>query len=143
MNAAVEGGVMTLHYRLRLEDGTEVLSTFGGNPATLALGGGELAPGLEKCLAYAEPGGSYVFELEPAQAFGERREDLVQSLPRVSFARELALEEGALIEFSAPDGTHHAGQVRALNDHDVVVDFNHPLAGRCVRFEVEVLAIVR
>jgi FKBP-type peptidyl-prolyl cis-trans isomerase SlpA len=134
---------MTLHYRLRLEDGTELLSTFGGNPATLALGSGELAAGLEKCLALAAPGGSYVFELEPGQAFGERREDLVQSLPRASFGRELALEEGALIEFSAPDGTRHAGCVRALHDHDVLVDFNHPLAGRRVRFEVEVLAIAR
>ncbi|HKB54249.1 MAG TPA: FKBP-type peptidyl-prolyl cis-trans isomerase, partial [Ramlibacter sp.] len=117
--------------------------TFGGNPATLALGSGELVPGLEKCLAHAEPGGSYVFELEPAQAFGDRREALVQSLPRASFARELELEEGGLIEFSAPDGTRHAGRVRALHDHDVLVDFNHPLAGRRVRFEVEVLAIVR
>jgi FKBP-type peptidyl-prolyl cis-trans isomerase SlpA len=143
VNAAAEGGVMTLHYRLRLGDGTEVLSTFGGSPATLALGCGELAAGLEKCLAHAEPGGSYVFELEPAQAFGERREDLVQSLPRASFARELALEAGALIEFTTPEGMRHAGQVRAVHDHDVLVDFNHPLAGRCVRFEVEVLAIAR
>jgi FKBP-type peptidyl-prolyl cis-trans isomerase SlpA len=134
---------MTLHYRLRLEDGTELLSTFGGNPATLALGSGELAAGLEACLALAAPGGSYVFELEPGQAFGERREELVQSLSRASFAHELALEEGALIEFSAPDGTRHAGRVRALHDHDVVVDFNHPLAGRRVRFEVEVLAVAR
>ncbi len=121
----------------------EVLSTFGGNPATLALGCGELAPGLEQCLARAEPGGGYVFELEPAQAFGERREDLVQSLPRASFAHELALEEGALIEFSTPDGTRHTGRVRALHVHDVLVDFNHPLAGQRVRFEVEVLAFAR
>jgi len=134
---------MTLHYRLRLEDGSEVLSTFGGNPATLALGRGELAAGLEQCLAQAEPGRSYVFELEPPQAFGERREDLMQSLPRASFAGDIALEEGALIEFSAPDGTRHAGQVRELHAHDVLVDFNHPLAGRRVKFEVEVLAIAR
>ena len=135
--------MLTLHYRLRLEDGTEVLSTFGGNPATLALGRGELAAGLEKCLERAEPGGSYVFELEPGQAFGERREELVQSLPRGSFGGDIALEEGALIEFSAPDGSRHAGQVLEVNAHDVVLDFNHPLAGRRVRFEVEVLAIAR
>ena len=143
MSAAAEPGVMTLHYRLRLEDGTEVLSTFGGNPATLALGRGELAAGLEQCLAHAEPGRSYVFELEPAQAFGARREDLVQSLGREFFAPDFALEEGALIEFSAPDGTRHAGRVRELHDHDVLVDFNHPLAGRRVKFEVEVLAVAR
>jgi FKBP-type peptidyl-prolyl cis-trans isomerase SlpA len=143
VSAAAEDGVMTLHYRLRLDDGTEVLSTFGGNPATLALGRGELAAGLEQCLAQAAPGGSYVFQLEPSQAFGERREDLVRSLPRDSFARELALEQGALIEFAAPDGTRHAGRVRELHVHDVVVDFNHPLAGRRVSFEVQVLAVAR
>ena len=67
----------------------------------------------------------------------------VQSLPRESFAPDFALEEGALIEFSAPDGTRHAGRVRELHDHDVLVDFNHPLAGRRVKFEVEVLAVAR
>lgn len=143
MSAAAEAAVLTLHYRLQLEDGTEVLSTFGGNPATLALGRGELAAGLEQCLEIAEPGGSYVFELEPGQAFGEWREELVQALPRASFGGDIALEEGALIEFSAPDGSRHAGQVREVNAHEVVVDFNHPLAGRRVRFEVEVLAIAR
>lgn len=143
MSAAAESGVLTLHYRLQLEDGTEVLSTFGGNPATLALGRGELAAGLEKCLEIAEPGRSYVFELEPEQAFGERREDLVQSLPRASFGDDIALEAGAVVEFSAPDGSRHAGQVRETNAREVVVDFNHPLAGRRVRFEVEVLSIAR
>ena len=143
VSAVADDGVLTLHYRLQLDDGTEVLSTFGGNPATLALGRGELAAGLEKCLEVAEPGGSYVFELEPQQAFGERREELVQSLPRASFGRNITLEVGAVIEFSTPDGSRHAGQVRELNAHDVLVDFNHPLAGRRVRFEVEVLSIAR
>jgi len=143
VSRAAERGVLTLHYRLELEDGTEVLSTFGGNPATLALGSGELAAGLEKCLEIAEPGGSYVFDLEPGQAFGERREELVQSLPRAAFGPDIALESGALVEFSAPDGSRHAGQVLELNDRDVRVDFNHPLAGRRVRFEVEVLAVAR
>jgi len=136
------GALMTLHYRIRLEDGTEVLSTFGGNPATLALGRGELAAGLEQCLAGTEPGGSYAFELEAAQAFGEPRPELVQALPRASFPRDMALEAGAVIEFSTTEGGRHAGLVRELHDHDVLVDFNHPLAGRRLRFEVEVLAVV-
>ena len=133
---------MTLHYRIRLEDGTEVLSTFGGNPATLALGRGELAAGLEQCLAGAAPGGAYAFELDAAQAFGERREELLQALPRASFPGDMALEEGAVIEFSTAEGGRHAGLVRELHDHEVLVDFNHPLAGRRLRFEVEVLAVV-
>jgi FKBP-type peptidyl-prolyl cis-trans isomerase SlpA len=134
--------VLTLHYAIGPAEGGELVSTFGGAPATLALGAGELAPGLERCLESAEPGRRYVFLLEPGQAFGERREDLVQALPRAAFGADLQLAVGAVVEFSAPRGERHAGVVcEALGD-EVRVDFNHPLAGRRVRFEVEVLSIL-
>lgn len=87
--------IVTLHYRIGLEDGTEVLSTFGGNPATLATGTGELAPGFERCLAAAEPGRRQSFTLEAEDAFGPLRAD---------------------------------------------VEVNHPLAGKRIVFEVQVLA---
>jgi FKBP-type peptidyl-prolyl cis-trans isomerase SlpA len=134
--------LLTLHYAIGLEDGSEALSTFGGPPATLALGQGELAPGLERCLQGAEPGRRYVFLLEPEQAFGERREALVQTLPRGAFPPELELVPGAVVEFKDGAGASHAGIVQALEERRVRVDFNHPLAGRRVRFEVEVLAIL-
>lgn len=134
--------LLTLHYALGPEDGAEVLSTFGGAPATLALGQGELAPGLERCLAGAEPGKRYVFLLDPEQAFGERRDALIQTLPRAAFPAEMELAPGATVEFRDPDGASHAGMVQAVDDRAVSVDFNHPLAGRRVRFEVEVLSIL-
>jgi FKBP-type peptidyl-prolyl cis-trans isomerase SlpA len=140
--SAAPGKLVTLHYRIGPRDGAAVISTFGGNPATLALGQGELAAGLERCIAGAEPGKRYVFQLEPQQAFGERRDELVQALPRAGFAPEMNLEQGTVVEFSSPEGTPHAGIVRAANDHEVRVDFNHPLAGRTVRFEIEVLAFL-
>jgi FKBP-type peptidyl-prolyl cis-trans isomerase SlpA len=138
------GELVTLHYRIGLDDGTEVLSTFGGNPATLALGGGELSPGLERCLAQVvemrEPGRRCVFELEPREAFGEYRGELVQVYPRSAFAQVANLEAGSVFEFSAPDGASRAGLVQAVDEEQVRVDFNHPLAGKRVRFEVEVLS---
>lgn len=134
--------LLTLHYALGTEEGGEALSTFGGAPATLALGRGELAPGLERCLASAEPGKRYVFLLDPEQAFGARREALIQTLPRAAFPAEMELEPGAVVEFTEPDGASHAGMVLAADPQQVRVDFNHPLAGRRVRFEVEVLAIL-
>lgn len=139
------GTLLTLHYRIALEDGAEVLSTFGGQPATLALGGGELAPGLEHCLAQmiAEgPGARRAFQLEPQEAFGEHRAALVQRLPRSLFDASITLEPGGAIEFSAPDGTRHVGLVRSLDALDVEVDFNHPLAGRRLRFEAELIALL-
>jgi FKBP-type peptidyl-prolyl cis-trans isomerase SlpA len=137
--------LVTLHYRIALADGAEVLSTFGGAPATLALGSGELAPGLERCLhelIAAGPGVRRAFELEPAEAFGEHREALVQAMPRSAFDVDIALEAGGAVEFSAPDGTRHVGMVRSLDTLEVVVDFNHPLAGRGLRFEAELLALL-
>jgi len=137
--------LVTLHYRIELADGTEVLSTFGGTPATLALGAGELALGLERCLRAvieAGPGQRSAFQLEPAQAFGMHQDALVQTMPRSAFDAALALEPGGAVEFSAPDGSRHVGIVRSLDTRNVVVDFNHPLAGRSVRFEAELIAVL-
>jgi FKBP-type peptidyl-prolyl cis-trans isomerase SlpA len=137
-----DGSLVTLHYRIGLEDGTEVLSTFGGNPATLALGAGELSPGLERCLLDAEPGRRSVFVLEAGDAFGEYRAELVQVYARGAFPATLRVEAGTVIEFSAPDGASQAGLVQAVEGEQVRMDFNHPLAGKRVRFEVEVLSIL-
>jgi FKBP-type peptidyl-prolyl cis-trans isomerase SlpA len=87
------------------------------------------------------PGGRRVFVLGPGQAFGARRDELVQPLPRSAFPPDMELDEGTVVEFSGPNGGKHAGIVRAIDAHDVRVDFNHPLAGSAVRFEVEVLAV--
>lgn len=138
------GSHLTLHYRIALADPphAEVLSTFGGNPATLVLGSGELAPSLERCLVGVESGTPRVFMLEPEDAFGRYREELLQRLPADAFPDSVAVEPGQVIEFSAPDGTRMAGLVREFEGGEALVDFNHPLAGRPIRFEVEVLAVL-
>lgn len=140
--SAAAGRLVTLRYRISLDDGTEVLSTFGGNPATLALGRGELAPALEDCIARAVPGERSTFRLAPGTAFGARREDLVQTLPRDAFAADLVLGPGEAVEFSAPGGERHVGMVQAVDATGVRVDFNHPLAGRGVHFEVELIGVL-
>lgn len=134
--------LITLHYRIELEDGSEVLSTYGGNLATLSLGSGELAPALERCLAQAEEGKTCVFLLQAGEAFGERREELVTTMQREEFPGGMKVEEGTLIKFSEANGGSHAGLVRSIENGAVCVDFNHPLAGRAVRFEVKILSIL-
>ncbi len=136
------GGLVTLHYRLSLEHGAELLSTFGAAPATLALGAGELAPGLERCVEQAVPGKRYVFLLEPGQAFGERREELLQALPRAAFPADMRLAAGEAVEFAGPEGDAHLGIVLEAGEDRVRVDFNHPLAGRRLRFELEVISVL-
>jgi len=135
---------ITLHYRICLAEPphAEVLSTFGGNPATLVLGSGELAPNLERCLVGIESGKPYVFTLEAESAFGGYRDDLVQRIPSEAFPPALEVQTGQVIEFAAPGGASHAGLVREIEQGAALVDFNHPLAGRPIRFEVEILAVL-
>lgn len=135
---------LTLHYRIALADPphAEVLSTFGGNPATLVLGSGELAPALESCLVGIESGRLHSFHLSPEKAFGQYREDLLKRVPGGAFPESVVPEPGQVIEFSGPDGMRLSGLVRELGDGEALVDFNHPLAGRPVRFDVEILAVL-
>jgi FKBP-type peptidyl-prolyl cis-trans isomerase SlpA len=138
------GSHLTLHYRIALAEPphAEVLSTFGGNPATLVLGSGELAPSLERCLIGVESGKAHVFMLQPEDAFGGYRDELLQRVPADAFPDSLAVEAGQVIEFSAPDGVRLAGLVKEAGGGEALVDFNHPLAGRPIRFEVEILAVL-
>ncbi|MSP95617.1 MAG: peptidylprolyl isomerase [Betaproteobacteria bacterium] len=141
---SVAGSHLTLHYRIALAEPphAEVLSTYGGNPATLILGSGELAPALERCLTGVSSGTPRVFLLEPGQAFGAYREDLLQRIPASAFPAGASVEAGQVIEFSAPGGVRYAGLVKAREGAEALVDFNHPLAGRPIRFEVEILAVL-
>jgi FKBP-type peptidyl-prolyl cis-trans isomerase SlpA len=134
--------LVTLHYRLALEDDTELLNTFGATPATLQLGSGELVPTLERCLTGVTVGERHVFLLEPEQAFGPHNPKLVERFAHTDLPPGAELQELALIEFTAPDGSAYAGLVRELTEDGALIDFNHPLAGKAVRFEVEVVGIL-
>ena len=143
MNVGVSSH-LTLHYRIALADPphSEVLSTFGGNPATLVLGTGELAPALENCLMGIESGREHSFLLAPEQAFGAYRNDLLKRVPGDAFPDSLVPEAGQVIEFAGPEGTRLAGLVKEVGAGEALVDFNHPLAGRPIRFDVEILAVL-
>jgi FKBP-type peptidyl-prolyl cis-trans isomerase SlpA len=140
---------VTLHYRLAaLVDGAEreVISTHGGHPATLQLGGGHLAATLEEKLLGLDEGAQATFELTPAEAFGERSAQLVQSLSRVAFDANAdagtEYSPGDVVEFERPDGGRLAGVLKERDGRRVVVDFNHPLAGVPLRFSVVVIGVL-
>ncbi|MHB1359295.1 MAG: FKBP-type peptidyl-prolyl cis-trans isomerase [Rhodocyclaceae bacterium] len=135
--------LVTLHYRVTTSDGSELISTFGTTPATLQLGNGELAPPLEVCLAGLPVGERHVFMREPADAFGAHNPALVKRLLLEELPNDGAdLAPHAVIEFTAPSGGKFAGLVRELDEKAALVDFNHPLAGKSIRFEVEVIGVL-
>ncbi len=137
---------LTLHYRVSLmPDAVDVVSTFGGKPATIQLGEGQFAPTLELRLLGLAVGSHAVFELPSDDAFGARNPDLVRRVPKALLEAESERSDyspGDVVEFNAPGGGRYAGVFQSLEGDDAVFDFNHPLAGKPVRFEVEILGII-
>lgn len=137
---------LTLHYRLASMAGENIVSTFEEKPATLQLGTGQLAPFLEACLLGLAEGTHQVFELAPEQAFGPRNPELLQRISRATLDENSQLGEeytvGDLVEFNAPSGGRFAGVLRAIDDEGALFDFNHPLAGQPVKFEVKIIGIL-
>jgi FKBP-type peptidyl-prolyl cis-trans isomerase SlpA len=134
--------LVTLHYRIATADDTELVSTFAGNPSTLQLGNGELAPTLEACLEGLPVGEHHVFLLEPQQAFGQYSAQLTKRFPLEELPAAAAVELHGAIEFEGPEGGKYVGTVRELDATSALIDFNHPLAGKSVRFEVKVIGVL-
>lgn len=148
MNRVQPGSFLTLHYRLAGADGADVVNTFGGPPATLSLGAGQLAPALEARLIGLPEGGRESFDVPAGAAFGERNPKLLQRV-KAALLRELGDPDadyavGDVVRFPTPDGSAgYAGVVREKGDDWLLFDFNHPLAGQAVRFEVHVLGVLQ
>lgn len=137
-----ERSTVRLHLSLALEDGTIAESTFDDDPLTFTLGDGTLDHGLELGLYGLVRGDRQRLTLDPGQAFGAYDPDRVQTLARDTFAADMALEPGLIIGFETAGGEELAGAVLEVNEGMVKVDFNHPLAGRTLVYDVEILDVV-
>ena len=133
---------LTLHYRISTLDGDEYLSTFDMSPATLQMGSGQLAENLENVLIGLPAQAHFVFQLEPNEAFGQHNERLVERIARSGLPADMELKENSVVEFTAPNGGTFAGFLRELDATHALFDFNHPLAGKAIRFEVKIIGIM-
>ena len=147
MTAIQSGSFLTLHYRLAGPDGCAVVDTFDGQPATLSLGNGELAPAMEVRLIGLQEGARESFQLAAGEAFGERNPDMLQRV-KLSLLHELGDPDlryaiGDVVQFPTPSGTAtYAGVVREIGTDWLLFDFNHPLAGQPVRLDVHVIGVL-
>ena len=139
-----QGSQVALHFSVALENGIEIDNTRSyPEPVSLVIGDGNLLEGFEKALLGLRAGDRRTVHLPPEDAFGPWNPENVQSFDTVQFVKagDTTPEIGTMMEFQDKGGGTLAGVVKAVNDDKVEVDFNHPLAGRNVVFEVEIAKV--
>lgn len=142
MTKICDNSEVIMHFTVKLEDGSVADSTkTSGKPAKLVMGDGSLTENFEKCLLGLSEGESASFTLEPDDAFGQPSPDNVQHMDRSLFAGDAPAEEGTIIAFAGPGGQEIPGVITEVAGESVTVDFNHPLAGHRVIFDVEIVSV--
>lgn len=134
-----EGSQVQLHFALKLQDDSIVDSTFEKAPAELHIGDGNLPKAFEQRLIGLSAGDHKQFLLSPEEAFGQHNPSNVQWLSRKQFQQDLEISEGLVVSFADASGSELPGVIKSISDTEVEVDFNHPLAGQSLWFEVNIL----
>ena len=140
MTAAQQGDVVKFHLTGKIDDGTELESTLGGEPISLRLGEGQHHPMIEQALAGMAAGDSKTIDIPSDQAFGPRRDELVQTIPRERIPAHINLSIGLRLEAEGGDEPL-AVTVIALEGDTVTLDGNHPLAGRGLTFDIQMVEV--
>lgn len=135
------GCQVTMHFTLSLADGTVADSSQGHEPMTFTMGDGSMIHGLEMALYGLKAGDRQCLSIEPRDAFGFSDPDNVHDMPREEFPAEVDLQPGLIMSFSTPSGEEIPGAIMEVNEATVKVDFNHPLAGHEIIFDVEILEV--
>lgn len=134
---------LVCHMNIVLEDGSTADSTkASGKPARLNIGDGTLSPAFEAQLVSLNEGDKHSFTLEAVDAFGESNPDAIHYMDRTRFPADMALELGVIVSFAGPGGSEIPGIVREVAGDSITVDLNHPLAGRKVTFELDVVKVL-
>lgn len=142
MKAIQQDSKVTLHFTIKMKDGSVADSTHNmGKPAQLVIGDGSLSDNFEKHLIGLEAGQNKAIELSAQDAFGMPNPDNIHHMDRTKFVGEAEVEVGTIMAFTGPDGAEIPGIITEVAGDSVTVDFNHPLTGHDVTFEVEILTV--
>jgi FKBP-type peptidyl-prolyl cis-trans isomerase SlyD len=136
-----QDAVVAIHYTLTLDSGDEVDSSRGGEPLLYLHGHGNIVPGLEEQLATLQVGAKAMVSVPAAKGYGEKQPDATRRVPRSSFPKNQPIEQGMQFGVKDDDGDVVPVFVSAVHNDEVVLDFNHPLAGETLHFEIEVMSI--
>lgn len=135
------GDEVKFHYTVKLEDGGVVETTRGGEPLSFTVGSERLLPGLEEAILGLKKGDRKEVTIPPEKGFGKRREELLKEVPRSMFKEGAELSRGAWIELRPIAGPPRLAVIHEVKEDTVVLDFNHPLAGRTLTFDIEIVDV--
>lgn len=136
------GDTVRIHYNCTLEDGTSVGSTQGEDPVEIQTGTGMLFPKLEQEIFGMNPGEVKTTTLQPEEAFGPYRDDLVTEISLKEFtSRGIEPREGLTLDIPTEDGQTFPAKVTGITNQNVQLDANHPCAGHSITFSVQVVSI--
>jgi len=131
---------VTLHFAIKLEDGQLIDSNFEADPATFVVGDGQLLEGFEKTLLGMQAGDEAVIDISPEQGFGMSNPNNMQRIPRDQFG-DMELEPGLVVSFADAGNGELPGVISDFDEKMVSVDFNHPLAGKQLKFDVKIISV--
>jgi peptidylprolyl isomerase len=135
------GKTAVVHYRGTLDDGSEFDSSQGRDPLSFVIGSGMVIPGFDRTVAEMAPGEKRSVTIEPADAYGDRADEAIQDVPREAFGDQEP-GDGDMVSLMAPDGRQLAAMIAGIDADTIKLDFNHPLAGQRLTFEIELLELV-
>jgi len=142
LSNATPGDTVKVHYTGKLESGEEFDSSRERDqPISFELGKAQVIPGFEQAVEGMAPGESKQVTIEPEQAYGDRRDDLVFTLPRDQFPGDIELQEGLRVTGTTQQGQQIEMTVVRFDDESVTLDANHPLAGQSLVFDIELVEL--
>ena len=141
MAEAKQGDAVQVHYTGKLEDGTVFDTSQDREPLEFTIGEDRVIPGFESAVLGMEPGDSKTQELPPDDAYGQRREDMVMELDRGQIPEDLDPEVGQQLHLRMEDGQRVPVVITKLGEESVTIDANHPLAGKKLIFDIELISI--
>jgi peptidylprolyl isomerase len=136
------GQTVNIHYVGTLNDGTEFdNSRTRGTPLSFKLGGGQILPAFEKAVQQMTIGEKKTLSLKPTEAYGEVQDEAFQDIPKTSFGPQVELTVGNIVHGQTPDGNPLRAVIKEVKEEEVTLDFNHPLAGKEINFDIELLSV--
>ena len=141
MSQAKSGDTVQIHYTGTLEDGTQFDSSKGRDPLQFELGSGQVIPGFDKAVEGMSEGESKEVTIPPEEAYGEHNAQMVQEVPKSALPPDLEPEVGMGLSARGQDGGEMRLTVTEVGDESITVDGNHPLAGKALNFDIELVNI--